>query len=96
MLGGGVIIFFSRGGSTPLAPPLAHLWSNPFEMFTTDLQPSPGHQGQKLSVDAIISFLLPFRSIIEKYGSDQLFVNKVAQSLNFQFGENKILVSKKC
>ena len=47
----------------------------------------PGLQGQNVFADAIINFLIPFKSISNKNSYDQLFINEVV-IFTFQFGES--------
>ena len=48
----------------------------------------PGLRGQKFFADAIINFLIPFKSISDKNSYDQLFINEVVKIFTFQFGES--------
>ena len=48
----------------------------------------PGLQGQKIFADAIINFLIPFKSISDQNWNNRLFINEVVKILTFQFGES--------
>ena len=48
----------------------------------------PGLQGQKIFADAIINFLIPFKSVSDKNSYDQLFINEVVKIFTFQFDES--------
>ena len=48
----------------------------------------PGLQGPKIFADAIINFLIPFKSISDKNSYGQLFINEVVKIFTFQFGES--------
>ena len=50
----------------------------------------PGLQGQKFFADAIINFLIPFKSISDKNWYDQLFINEVVKIFTFHFDESVI------
>ena len=50
----------------------------------------PGLQGQKFFADAIINFLIPFKSISDKNSYDHLFINEVVKIFTFQFDESVI------
>ena len=50
----------------------------------------PGLQGQKFFADAIINFLIPFKSVSDKNSYDQLFINEVVKIFTFQFDESVI------
>ena len=50
----------------------------------------PGLQGQKIFADAIINFLIPFKSISDENSYDQLFINEVVKIFTFQFDESVI------
>ena len=50
----------------------------------------PGLQGQKFFADAIINFLIPFKSVSDENSYDQLFINEVVKIFTFQFDESVI------
>ena len=50
----------------------------------------PGLQGQNFFADAIINFLMPFKSISDKNWYDQLFINEVVKIFTFHFDESII------
>ena len=50
----------------------------------------PGLQGPKFFADAIINFLIPFKSISDENSYDQLFINEVVKIFTFQFDESVI------
>ena len=52
----------------------------------------PGLQGQNFFADAIINFLILFKSIRDKNWYDQLFIHEVVKLFTFQFDESVIKV----
>ena len=66
-------------------------------MFAATLQPPMAFKAKKFFADAIINFLIPFKSISDKNSYDQLFINEVVKIFYFPIWQkhHKILCSKR-